>query len=175
VRTVLLLVDVINDFEHEDGEELLASFRERVDGMKRALEYARAQQIAVVYANDNHGVWDGDAAGLVRRASGAKGGDVIEQIAPRGGDRFIIKPRYSGFDHTPLVLILRELDAELILLAGSSTEGCVTQTAIDGRELGFKITVLTDACATADPRLERISLEYLEQVVGARLARSTDL
>jgi nicotinamidase-related amidase len=53
-----------------------------------------------------------------------------------------------------------------------ATEGCVAQTAIAGRELDFKISVLTDACATNDERLERVALEYLEAVVGARLTTS---
>lgn len=49
---------------------------------------------------------------------------------------------------------------------------CVVQTAIDGRELGFKISVLADACATTDERLERLSFEYLREVVGVRLERA---
>jgi nicotinamidase-related amidase len=80
--------------------------------------------------------------------------------------------RYSSFDHTPLVLILRELEVERLLLAGMATEACVVQTAIDARENGFKVTVLTDACATNDAQLEQIALRYLEGVVGARLETS---
>jgi nicotinamidase-related amidase len=56
-----------------------------------------------------------------------------------------------------------------VLLAGAATEGCVVQTAIDGRELGFKITVLWNACASPEERLEQVALTYLEEVVGARL------
>ena len=93
-------------------------------------------------------------------------------IAPQEGDRFVVKPRYSAFDHTPLELILRELEIERILLAGAATEGCVVQTAIDGRELGFKISVLVDACASPNERLEQIALAYLEEVVAARLVRT---
>jgi nicotinamidase-related amidase len=99
------------------------------------------------------------------------GGDLVEAVAPQDGDRFVVKPRYSAFDHTPLDIILRELEVERILLAGTATEGCVVQTAIDAREQGFKVTVLAGACATNDPRLETIALEYLEEVVGARLTR----
>ena len=62
----------------------------------------------------------------------------------------------------------------LLDTAAAATEGCVVQTAIAGRELGFKISVLTDACATNDERLEGIALEYLEEVVGARLQTSAD-
>jgi nicotinamidase-related amidase len=138
-----------------------------------ALEDARTRELSVLYANDNRGVWDGNAARLVRQATEeGLGGELVAAIAPQAGDRFVVKPRYSAFDHTPLELILRDLELERILLAGTATEGCVVQTAIDGRELGFKISVLVDACASADERLEQIALVYLEGVVGVRLGRT---
>jgi len=172
VRDALLLVDFLNDFEHKDGERLLESFRERQEGMVRALARARGSDVPVVYANDNYGVWDGDRGRLVRHALEGRGGDLLEPLAPGDGDRFVVKPRYSAFDKTPLELILRELETERILLAGASTEGCVAQTAIDGRELGFKISVLADACATVDERIAKVALDYLETVVGVRIERS---
>jgi nicotinamidase-related amidase len=169
MNDALLLVDLINTFEHEDGDDLLASFRQRHGGMVAALERAREQGIPVVYANDTEGIWDGDSRRLVREAIAGRGGDLMQPLAPRDGDRFVVKPRYSAFDHTPLVLILRELGVERLLLAGAATEMCVVQTAIDGRELGFKISVLADACATTDERLEALSFDYLAEVVGARV------
>ena len=172
MRDALLLVDVINAFDHEDGPQLLESFRARHDGLVRALERARRDGVPVVYANDNVGVWDGDTPGLVRRAVEGAGGDLVSAIAPREGDLFVIKPRYSAFDHTPLELLLRELEIERLLLAGTATEMCVAQTAIAARERGFKVSVLVDACATVDGRMEEISLDYLENVVGARLERA---
>jgi len=33
------------------------------------------------------------------------------------------------------------------------------------------VTVLADACATVDEDVERIALDYLEKVVGARIER----
>jgi nicotinamidase-related amidase len=138
-----------------------------------ALGAARAGGIPVVYANDNQGIWDGDAPGLVRKAvEEGRGGELVAAIAPQAGDRFVVKPRYSAFDHTPLDIILRDLEVERILLAGAATEACVVQTAVDAREQGFKVTVLADACATNDERLERIAFEYLEEVVGAQLERA---
>jgi nicotinamidase-related amidase len=172
VKDALLLVDLLNDFEHEDGDRLLESFRARHDGMVRALGHARAEDLPVVYANDTHGVWDGDRQRLVREALDGRGGDLLEAIAPAEDDRFMVKPRYSAFDKTPLELILRELEVERLLLAGASTEGCVAQTAIAARELGFKVTVLAGACATVDERVEQVALDYLETVVGARIERS---
>ena len=172
MRDALLLVDVINAFDHEDGARLLESFRARHEGVVRALDHARDARLPVIYANDNVGVWDGDAPGLVRRALAGPGGDLVEPIAPREGDLVVIKPRYSAFDHTPLELLLRELEVERLLLAGTATEMCVVQTAIAARERGFKVSVLVDACATVDERMERISLDYVENVVGVRLERA---
>ena len=172
MRDALLLVDVINDFRHEDGEQLLASFRQRHEALSGAIASARRNDLPIVYANDNHGVWDGDAQRLVREAvDGGRAGELIEAIAPLESDRFVVKPRYSAFDHTPLELILRDLEVERILLAGTATEACVIQTAIDAREEGFKVTILADACATTDERLERLALEYAETIVGARIER----
>ncbi len=167
----LLLVDVVQTFEHEDGERLLGSFRSRHEGFVAALELARGDELPVVYANDNFGVWDGDAPRLVQSALEGRGGELVEAVAPRSGETCVVKPRYSAFDHTPLELILGELGAERLLLGGMSTEGCVAQTAIDARELGFKVTVLASACATIDEAVERVALEYLEQVAGAVVAR----
>jgi nicotinamidase-related amidase len=174
MRDSLLLVDVFNDFAHEDGKALLASFRSRFDELRRLVEEARAADTPVVYANDPAGVFDGDASAVVERARAGPAGDLVGHILPRRGDRFVVKPRYSAFDSTPLALILRELEIDRIVLAGMSTEGCVAQTAIAAREEGLKVTVVQAACATADDELERIALAYLERVVGALLG-SPDL
>ncbi|MBA3561962.1 MAG: isochorismatase family protein, partial [Actinobacteria bacterium] len=45
-------------------------------------------------------------------------------VSPRRGERFVVKPRYSAFDHTPLELILEALECQRLLLAGMTTEGC---------------------------------------------------
>ena len=83
----------------------------------------------------------------------------------------MLKPRCSAFDSTPLEILLGSLEIERLLLAGMATEMCVTQTAIAGRELGYKVTVLAGACACVDDRLEQIALEYLGDVVGVHIER----
>ena len=166
---VLLLVDVIDDFGHEQGEELLASFRERQPALVELLLRVRAAGTPVVYANDNRGVWDGDARRLVDEAVSGPGGDLVREIAPGPNEQFVIKPRYSAFDHTPLDLLLGELECERLLMAGMTTEGCVAQTAIAARERGLKVTVVADACATTSRSLEETALRYIVDVVGARV------
>jgi nicotinamidase-related amidase len=172
VRDALLLVDVLQDFRHEDADALLASFRERHGALVAAIAQARERDLPVVYANDNFGDWHGDARRIVREAvEHGRAGELVGAVAPGDDDRFVVKPRYSAFDHTPLVIVLRELEIERILLAGAATEMCVVQTAIDAKEEGFKVSILADACATTDERMERLALEYAETIVGARVER----
>jgi nicotinamidase-related amidase len=101
-----------------------------------------------------------------------RGAEILGRIAPEPGDHFLLKHRYSAFDHTPLDLLLEHLDVDRLVLMGAAIEGCIVQTAIDAREQGIKTTIVADACATTDPELEAIALDYAARVVGARIARS---
>jgi len=166
MKDALLVIDVVSEFDHEDGEQLLASFRERLPGMRETLAAERAAGLPVLYANDMQGRWDGDARGFVRTALDGRGGDVVSALAPRAGEAFLFKPRYSAFDHTAVELLLRQLEVERLLLMGGATEACIVQTGIDARELGFKVTIVAGACATLDEELERLSLRYAEEVAG---------
>jgi hypothetical protein len=60
---------------------------------------------------------------LVQRALSGPGGSLLDDLLPRPGERFIVKPRYSAFDHTPLELILSEVDCQRLVVAGMTTEG----------------------------------------------------
>lgn len=169
MRDCLVIVDVFDDFSHEDGDKLRTTFESRFGDLRSLLQGARERGIPIVYANDTAGIFDGDARRVVERARSGPAGARIDELAPVEGDRFVIKPRYSAFDSTPLRLILRDLEIERIVVAGMTTEGCVTQTAIDGKEEGLKVSVVPAACATIDTEVEAIALAYLERVVGVRL------
>jgi nicotinamidase-related amidase len=168
----LLVVDVINDFDHEDGERLLQSFREKAPAMVTAIASARALGIPIIYANDDGDRWNSDAPGYVRSAlENGPDPDVLRELIPSASDYFLLKHRYSAFDHTALDILLERLTVDRLYLIGSATEGCVVQTVIDARELGLKATIIADACASTDPALEKTALDYAEQVVGARICR----
>ncbi len=172
----LLLVDVIEDFRHEDGERLLASFRERHPALRRTLEEARARGMPIVYANDDVGTWTSDAPELVRRAiEGGKAGDLVAEVAPREDEAVVLKPRYSGFDATPLETLLREREVDELVVAGTATEMCVFQTVTDALRLGFRAAVQADACATVDEENERLALLYLERVLAVPLLRGAQV
>jgi nicotinamidase/pyrazinamidase len=175
VRDALVVIDVITDFRHPDGDELLASFRQRQPALREAIEAARSHALPVIFVNDSHDTWDADVDGWIRRTIGrSSAAELLEAVAPWPGDAFLRKPRYSAFDHTALEILLAQLETERVLLAGAATEMCIVQTAIDARELGLKVTILASACATVDPDDEAIALEYAERVVGARVERALD-
>jgi nicotinamidase-related amidase len=168
---VLLVVDVFDDFSHDDAEKLLASFRSRGATMARAIALAREADVPVIYVNDDRDRWDSDAPALVREATNGPGGQIIQELLPRQGDHFLLKHRYSAFDHTALELLLETKSAERVLILGAATEGCVVQTALDAREHGLKTTIIADACATTDEELESTALRYAEDVGGIYVQR----
>jgi len=164
VRDVLVVIDALNDFGHEDGDRLLTSFRERAGALREALDGAREAGVPVVYVNDQ-GSWTSSREEVVSRAH-----EEAQAVGPRDDEPLLLKARYSAFDHTSLELLLGELEAERLLLAGGATEACVVQTGIDARELGFKVTILTAGCWTVDEEVEQVALRYAEDVAGIRLA-----
>jgi nicotinamidase-related amidase len=163
----LLVLDVINDFEHDDGDRLLASLSGRLPALENALAHAREHGVDVIYVNDAQGRWDGERSAHVARALSGMGGDVVARVVPAADDRFLFKGAYSAFDGTPLARLLDELRVTRLILAGAATEMCVAQTAIAAREIGLQVTVLRDACAAVDLHNEQIALEYLEHVTGS--------
>jgi nicotinamidase-related amidase len=167
----LLVVDVFDDFDHDDAEPLLASFLERGATMAQAVETARDAGVPVIYVNDDRDRWDSDAPALARAAADGPGGEVVQRILPRSGDAILLKHRYSAFDHTALDLLLGAKSTERVVVMGAATEGCVVQTALDAREHGLKATILADACATTDSELEATALRYAQDVGGIRVER----
>jgi nicotinamidase-related amidase len=168
----VLVVDVFNDFDHDDGDRLLDSFRERAPNMRLAIDAARATGVPVVYANDARG-WQDDAPRVVHEALSGKGGELIQPLVPHADEPVLLKHRYSAFDHTPLDIFLGSRNIERVLLVGAATEGCVVQTAIDARELALKASIVANACATTDAELEQVALRYASLVGGVRLERIT--
>lgn len=167
----LLVIDVLDDFEHADGESLLASFQARGAAMAHAVALAREAGVPVIYVNDDRDRWDSDAPALAREAADGPGGEILRDVLPRPGDHVLLKHRYSAFDHTALDLLLDARSTERVLVMGAATEGCVVQTALDAREHGLKATILADACATTNEELESTALRYAEEVGGIHLQR----
>jgi nicotinamidase-related amidase len=173
VTEALLLVDVLKDFRHDDGDTLLESYRRRHPVLVSVLSEARARGVPVVYANDR-----GECAqpGEVVHAAVEEGkaGELVAEVAPANGEPVILKDAYSAFEGTELPAVLAGLGVERVLVAGTATEMCVFQTALDARRFGFDVLVRGDASATLDDTNEGIALDYLERVLGLEVVRAPE-
>jgi nicotinamidase-related amidase len=169
----LLLVDVLKDFRHEDGDALLESYLRRHRGLVELLEAARRKGVPVLYANDRGE--HTDAGEVVRQAieEGAAG-DLIAAVAPASGEWVVLKDEYSAFSDTGLAGMLEDRGVTKISLAGTATEMCVFQTALDARRGGLDVVVRADASASVDDQNERIALDYLERVLGLEIVRPAE-
>lgn len=164
-RTALVVVDPYNEVLAEGGKvwPRLRAVVERVgtrENLRELLDTTRSAGIPVVYAP--HRRWrpgDGDrwqsaprpqAALIAARlfAEGSFGGRWYPALAPVEGD--VVAHEHwgmSGFMNTDLDLQLRLRGIEQVVIAGMTAPGCVEGTARHAMELGYRVTLVTDATA----------------------------
>lgn len=62
------------------------------------------------------------------------------------------------------------LNVRTLLIAGTSTDVCVTTTARDAADLGYEIVVVEDACTTLSQQMHEESLNAIRWAFGRTLA-----
>jgi nicotinamidase/pyrazinamidase len=77
---------------------------------------------------------------------------------------------------TGLAGLLRELGVERIFVSGLATDVCVRATALDGRDTGFEVALLEDACRAVDVPPGNLA-SALEEMRGrgVRILRTDEL
>lgn len=84
---------------------------------------------------------------------------IHPRLAPHVGDVMVTKRRVSAFAGSDLDVVLRSLEVDHLVLTGIATSGVVLSTTRQAADLDFRITVLSDACADADPEVHRVLTE----------------
>jgi nicotinamidase-related amidase len=168
--TVLLLVDFINPLEFPEAEALApaaVAAAERTARLKARLAEAGVQAI---YANDNYGTWHSNFHETWRHCRSLKGASrqLALTLAPGAHDLAILKPRHSAFFSTPLELLLGQLKARRLVLAGLATDMCVMFTAMDAFLRGYKLWVPGDCVAAESHEASDGALAYMARVLKAR-------
>jgi ureidoacrylate peracid hydrolase len=79
---------------------------------------------------------------------GSRDAQVLEEIAPRGDEIVLPKTSSSVFISTNLHYILGNLGIRQLIITGALTDQCVDSAVRDACDLGYLVTVPTDACAT---------------------------
>ena len=83
-------------------------------------------------------------------------------------DAKIIKNRYSALiaGSSGLERLLRSLDVDTVLIAGTKTNICCEATARDAMMLDFKVVIVSDCCAALSDDEHRAALENIIQQFG---------
>jgi nicotinamidase-related amidase len=174
-KTALVVVDMLNTYEHADAEALISSVREVLPNIASLIERARSADVEVIYVNDNYGAWNEGRSELVERASAGPHGDLIGPIVPAEDTAFVVKARHSIFYETPLEYVLRQGAIERLVLVGQVTEQCILYSALDAYIRHFQVVVPPDAVAAIHPELHRAALEMMRINMDADLTPSAEI
>lgn len=176
-EAVLLLIDVINDFDFAEGDQLLQLALPVGKNIAELKKRAKASGIPCVYVNDNFGKWQSDFKKIVARctADEAKGKDFVKQLVPDNDDYFVLKPKHSGFYSTTLDLLLTHLNAKNLILTGIAGNNCVLFTANDAYMRDFKVFVPEDCVVSNTEEENRYALKQMETVLKADTSPAAQL
>ncbi|WP_405564619.1 isochorismatase family cysteine hydrolase [Streptomyces sp. NBC_01180] len=172
-KSALIVIDMINTYDHPDANRLLPTVSEVVPTIARLLERARADGIPVIYVNDNFGEWRSHHGEIVDTALAAPHAELVEPIRPDDTSLFVVKARHSIFYETPLAYLLNQLGIAHVVLCGQVTEQCVLYSALDAHIRHLEVTVPRDAVAHIHEGLADAALRMMERNMSARIC-STD-
>ena len=158
VHAALLIIDVQNycaGERAEISEYFRQSFRETVLSNIRRLQLAcRRGGIEVVYSVIENMTRDGRDRSLdykiagIDVAHGSWDAEVVDEIAP-GDDEMIFRKTSSNvFISTNIDYVLRNLEVRSLIVTGLMADQCVESAVRDACDLGYLVTLVTDACTT---------------------------
>jgi len=79
---------------------------------------------------------------------GTSGAEIHAAVRPQAGERVIEKNFPNSFRGTDLERALKESGVKELVVAGMMTHMCVDASVRHAADLGYKVTLLGDACAT---------------------------
>ena len=137
----LVIVDIQRDY-FPGGKMPLHEPEAAAEKAAQVLETFRAAGDPVIHVQHH------SPAGGGFLEEGTEGAEIV--LSPREGERLITKRAPNSFLGTDLEQTLRSLDVEEVVVTGMMTSMCVDATTRAGADLGFKMTLVPDACAAPD-------------------------
>ena len=153
-HTALLIIDIQNDYFPGGAFELEGS-EAAGKNARAALEFFRERGLPVVHVR-HESVRPGSTFFL----PGTPGAEIHPLVAPVPGEPVVLKHFPNSFRETELQATLQGLGVQRLVVAGSMTLMCVDATVRAAWDLGYAVTVLSDACAAR-------ALEFGGQKVAA--------
>ena len=169
-QSALLFIDVQNFGAHRQGGEFDGLSAAEIDdkygyyfdqletvalpNMRRLQAACRAAGIEVMYTVIESLTRDGRDRSLDYKITGfhvPKGSwdaKVLDAIVPQADEIVLPKTSSSVFISTNIDYVLRNLGVRQLVIAGLVTDQCVESAVRDACDLGYLVTLVTDACAT---------------------------
>lgn len=174
---VLLMIDLINDFEFDGADEMFANTLAITPPIANLKKKAKSAGIPVIYVNDNFGKWQSDFRKLVDHClrDNVRGKPIAELLRPDEQDYFVLKPKHSAFYSTSLELLLRYLKAHTLILTGIAGNICVLFTASDGYMRDFDLVIPQDCIASESEADNNHAIAYMSKILKADTRLSTEV
>ncbi|HEV7799291.1 MAG TPA: isochorismatase family cysteine hydrolase [Pyrinomonadaceae bacterium] len=173
----LLLIDVVNDFEFENGERLLKLAIPVGKQIAKLKSRAKRAGVPVIYVNDNFGKWRSDLNKIVAHCleDGVRGEPFAKLVLPDEEDYFVLKPKHSGFYSTSLELLLEHIGSRSLILAGIAGNNCVLFTANDAYMRDFQLFIPADCVVSESEEENQYALKQMEKVLKADIRIAAEL
>jgi nicotinamidase-related amidase len=174
-ETALIVVDMLNAYEHDDADALMRSVREVLPAISELVERAQGlDEVDLVYVNDVYGQWNAGRAELVERVLASPARDLVEPIVPPEDAIFIVKARHSIFYQTPVDYMLRQRGVRKVILVGQVTEQCILYSALDAYIRHIEVAVPRDAVAHIHEDLAEGALRMMETNMSAEIVSASE-
>ena len=191
-QAALVIVDSYNDFLSEDGLtwsllKLVAEKNDLVSHLLRLVAAARTSGTRIAFA-PHHRYREGsfsDRKFLTPSqyqqvsseafAEGGFGGQFYEGLAPIAGD--IVASQHtssSGFAETDLHDQLAAAGISHLLVAGCISNTCIEATVRSAVDLGYHVTVVTDAIAAFSPADHELAIRTTLPLIAHRTVSTAD-
>ena len=138
-RSALILIDCQNTYRENVMQ--LEGVEPALDECAKLLDRARSAGSPVIHIQ--HDAGDGSPYDIRARI-----GAIAGKVAPRTGEKVIVKTLPSSFEGTTLDEELQRLGVKDLVLAGFMTHVCVNSTARAAFSRGYRPTVVASATAT---------------------------
>lgn len=158
MKKALLIIDVQNDYFPNGNCELFKA-EEALHTIKRLLEDFRKSNLPVIYIQHISAM---QATFFVPETDGV---EINKEIEPLDKETVIVKHYPNSFYETKLQEELIKNDVTDLVVCGMMTHMCVDTTVRAAKDYGYKITLISDGCATKD-------LEWNGDTLSASIVQS---
>ncbi|MGP9666387.1 cysteine hydrolase family protein [Halomonas sp. AOP22-C1-8] len=148
----IIVVDIQNEY-FPGGKLLLNGIEEAATNAADVIEHARSANDLVVYFQ--HESADPDIPFFT---PGTQGVAIHPIVAPLGEETVLVKHFPNSFRETGLQELLDQQNIEEVVIIGAMSHMCIDATSRAASDLGYKTTIIHDACATLDLEFDGVTV-----------------